>query len=134
MYSLKILTGHGEKFATIAPNRCIIIIIHFRYVRLNLIWCNSSWILKLSCNWHDHFINWLFSREISSNKNISYIYVFDTINFSNIPRQMEKEAQYNHITFDIWEPRLLCTPQHFKHTKTPILADLKKQFKKLICS
>jgi hypothetical protein len=79
MYSLKILTGHGEKFATIAPNRCIIIIIHFRYVRLNLIWCNSSWILKLSCDWHDHFINWLFSREISSNKNISYIYMCLTL-------------------------------------------------------
>jgi hypothetical protein len=29
------------------------------------------------------------------------------------------------VTFDIWVPRLLCTPQHFKHIKTPIFADLK---------
>lgn len=28
------------------------------------------------------------------------------------------------LTFDIWVPRLLCTPQHFKHIKTPIFADL----------
>lgn len=29
------------------------------------------------------------------------------------------------VTFEIPDPRFLCTAQHFKHMNTPILADLR---------
>jgi len=65
--------------------------------------------------------NLIFGRRGKSNSKIQ----------TSIPEQLHNlRMVVNGFTFDICVPRLLCTPQHFKHIKTPMLADLKSSIQK----
>ena len=70
-------------------------------------------------------INYITMYTVNSQQKIRHLFPqwWLEITWRNILNLMQLRV----LTLEMCVPRLLCTPQHFKHIKTPIFADLKIQ-------